>query len=140
MRRAKTRKRRHQIDAAIVCYAACKRFGLGGLRYQAQIITQPLNEAAGNEYRPFQRIMPLAIQLIQYRRQQAVTRLAQCRAGLREHKGAGPKGRLGLPNGKAPLPDGRGLLVTCHARNADCAAEMFWQGRAKVACAIGDFW
>ena len=66
--------------------------------------------------------------------------LAQCGPGLCQHKRAGAKGRLRLPDGKATLPYGCGLLIPRHARNADRAAEMFRQSIAKVACAIRDLW
>ena len=61
MRRAKARKRRHQIDATIIGHAARKRFSFGGMRDEPQIIAQPLDKASGDKYRPFKRIMPLAM-------------------------------------------------------------------------------
>ena len=84
--------------------------------------------------------MTFPVQLVQYGRQQTVARLTQGGAGLRKHKCASAKCCFGLANCKTALPDGRGLLVTGHAANANCTAEMFWQCCAKVSGTIGDLW
>ena len=64
MRRTKAGKRWHKIYAAIVRNAARQCFGVRSMRNKPEIIAQPLDEAARDKYRSFQRVMPLTAQLI----------------------------------------------------------------------------
>ena len=64
MRRAKAGQCGYKIYAAIVGNAARQCFCVRRMRNKPQIIAQPLDEAACDKYRSFQRVMPLTTQLI----------------------------------------------------------------------------
>src|SRR3546814_7998465 len=70
-------------------------------RKQAEPVAQPLDQAARDEHRPFERVGPRVALLHQHRREQAVRRMGAGGAARREDEGAGAEGRLGLPRREA---------------------------------------
>ena len=111
------------IDAARVGHRARQRLALGRGRDQPERVAQPLDQAAGDEHRAFERISALAAQLPRDRGQQPVARDRRLVAGMGEHEGAGAVGRLGLARAEAGLADRRRLLVAGHAAERDRRAE-----------------
>ena len=84
-------------------------------------IAQPFDQAAGDEHRAFERVGPLAAELVQHGAEQAVRRARQRRAHVGEHEGAGAVGRLGLAGREAALADRRRLLVAGQPADRDRA-------------------
>ena len=122
--RAQSCKGGHDRHPGSVGYAARQRFGRGGVLHQPQPIAQPLHQAARHEHRTFQRIgRRFAVQCGQQRRQQPVARSRAILPGRRQREEARPECRLGAPDRKTALPDGRRLLIARHAPHADRRAE-----------------
>ena len=113
VRRAEPGQGRHQIDAATVGHRARQRLALGGAGDQAELVAQPLDQAAGDEHRAFQRVARARRRAA--RRSWSSRRLRETGAlvaGMGEDEGAGAVGRLGVAAargrpGRSPPPAGR---------------------------------
>src|SRR5690606_24466542 len=97
-------------------------------------IAQPLDKAAGDEYRAFERVAALAAELIEHRAEQSMSRPRKSCPLIGEDERARAIRRLGVSEAQAALPDRRRLLVAREPADRYRRAEQ--RGRAEAPGAV----
>ena len=111
-------ERGHEVDAAVVLNGRGQRFHISRARDQAQVVTQPLHQCAGDRDRTFQGVHGrLVADLVAQGGQQSALARNGLGASVEQHEAAGAVGVLGLARAEARLPEEGRLLVAqvaCH--------------------------
>ena len=104
----------------------------------AEPVAEPLHRGAGDEDRAFERVGPLALELVGDGGEQPVPRHHRLVAGVEQREAAGAVGRLEHARLEAGLADRRRLLVAGDAEDRDRRAEDRRLGRPVVGGAVPD--
>ena len=117
VRRTEAGERRNKIHAARVLDLAGIVFGITALGEEPHFVAQPLDDRAADEQAALERILRFAAEPDADGGEQSVFALTGGHAGVHQQETAGAVGVLRITGGKTGLPEQRGLLVACDARN-----------------------
>ena len=108
---------RDEIDPAGIRNLGGVILRVSGLRDEAQLVPDPLDDGAAYEYGALQSVLDLSAQADGDGRQQPVPASAQLVTGVHQKKTAGAVGVFRLTGGEAGLTEEGGLLVAGDARD-----------------------
>ena len=122
VRSTKSRQRRHHIDSTIVRYRGRKSLNHRGTLDDSKAVTQPLNDRAGNEYRPFKGIVHLVADLPRDGGEKVVLRHYRLLTCVHQQETTCAVSVLDGSRLGAHLTEQSGLLVTGYSRDRNVSA------------------
>src|SRR5262245_5757806 len=119
VRRAEPRERWNEIHIAVVGNRHRERLDVRRRSNDAETVAQPLDDRAGDEDAPFERVLRGSVARPGDGRQQLVARRGRRGAGVLQHEAARSVGVLRQAGRRAHLPEQRRLLIAGDAAQDD---------------------